>query len=37
MQAATINGMNVETLYHLVMYDPKSIRELSFEIESPTK
>jgi hypothetical protein len=36
MQAATINGMNLEMLYHLAMYDPKLIYELSFETKAPT-
>ena len=37
MQAATCDEMNLETLYHLSMYDPKLIYELSFEAEPPRK
>jgi hypothetical protein len=39
MQAATINGMKLETLYHLAMYDLKLIYQQfqSFETEPPRK
>jgi len=30
MQAATVDGMNLETVYRLAMDDPKSISESSF-------
>mmetsp|Transcript_28501 Transcript_28501/g.33149 ORF Transcript_28501/g.33149 Transcript_28501/m.33149 type:complete len:147 (+) Transcript_28501:2-442(+) len=35
MQAATIDGRTkLETVYHLALYDPKSISESSFETET---
>mmetsp|Transcript_3916 Transcript_3916/g.4592 ORF Transcript_3916/g.4592 Transcript_3916/m.4592 type:complete len:102 (-) Transcript_3916:74-379(-) len=37
MLAATIDGMRLEILYHLAMYDPKLVYELCFEIDPPRK
>jgi len=38
MQAATVNGMNLETVYHLAMHDPTlTFCESSFEPETTTR